>query len=45
MAREDVKASMVSWEASTRGTRSFRRIRAMRKKYRAVFKEHKDEIL
>lgn len=44
MTREDVKASMVSWEASTRGTRSFRRIRAMRKKCRAVLKEYKDEI-
>lgn len=45
MTKEDVKASMVSWEASTRGTQSFRRIRAMRRKYRAVLEEHKDEIL
>lgn len=45
MTEEDVKASMVSWEASTRGTRSFRRIRAMRRKYRAVLKENKNEIL
>ena len=45
MTEEDVKASMVSWKASTRGTRSFRRIRAMQKKYRAVLEEHKNEIL